>query len=124
MQSKAATVEQYLAELPEDRRATVQAVRSVILKNLPQGYEEGMQYGMIGYYVPHSLYAPGYHCDPKQPLPFAALASQKITFRFIWDASTAIRTTKPGSARLGPRAVRSWTWENRACGSRNSKTCR
>lgn len=77
MQSKAATVEQYLAELPEDRRAIIQAVRKVILKNLDKGYEEGMQYGMIGYYVPHRVYPPGYHCDPKQPLPFAGLASQK-----------------------------------------------
>lgn len=77
MQSKATTVEQYLAELPPDRRAAIQAVRSVILKNLPKGYEEGMQYGMIGYYVPHSLYPAGYHCDPRQPLTFAGLASQK-----------------------------------------------
>jgi len=77
MQSKATTVEQYLTELPLDRRAAIAAVRAVILKNLPTGYEEGMQYGMIGYYVPHSIYAAGYHCDPRQPLPFACLASQK-----------------------------------------------
>jgi hypothetical protein len=77
MQSKATTVEQYLAELPADRREALQAVREAILKHLPKGYEEGMQYGMIGYYVPHSVYPPGYHCDPKQPLPFAGLASQK-----------------------------------------------
>lgn len=77
MQSKATTVEQYLGELPADRREAVQAIRNVILKNLPKGYEEGMQYGMIGYFVPHSIYPPGYHCDPKQPLPFACLASQK-----------------------------------------------
>ena len=77
MTSKAETVKQYLDELPEDRREAIQAVREVILKNLPEGYEEGMQYGMIGYYVPHSLYPKGYHCDPKQPLPFASLASQK-----------------------------------------------
>ncbi len=77
VQSKAETVEQYLAELPEDRREAIQAVREVILKNLPRGYAEGMQYGMIGYFVPHSVYPPGYHCDPKQPLPFAGLASQK-----------------------------------------------
>lgn len=77
MQSKAATVEDYLAELPEDRRASIQAVRKVILANLDGGYEEGMQYGMIGYYVPHSIYPSGYHCDPKQPLPFVCLASQK-----------------------------------------------
>jgi len=77
MQSKAKTVKEYLAELPEDRQAAIEAVRKVILKNLDKGYEEGMQYGMIGYYVPHKLYPAGYHCDPKQPLPFANLASQK-----------------------------------------------
>jgi hypothetical protein len=77
MQSKAATVEEYLAELPDDRRAAIQAVRQTILQNLDGDYEEGMQYGMIGYYVPHRVYPSGYHCDPKQPLPFASLGSQK-----------------------------------------------
>jgi hypothetical protein len=77
MQSKASTVEEYLEELSEERREAIQAIRQAILKNLPRGYEEGMQYGMIGYFVPHSLYPAGYHCDPKQPLPFASLASQK-----------------------------------------------
>jgi hypothetical protein len=77
MQSKATTVSQYLASLPEDRRSALQAVRKAILANLDKDYEEGMQYGMIGYYVPHSVFPPGYHCDPKQPLPFAGLASQK-----------------------------------------------
>jgi hypothetical protein len=77
MQSKAATVDDYLSELPEDRRTALQAVRKVILENLDRDYEEGMQYGMIGYYVPHRVYPAGYHCDPKQPLPFAGLASQK-----------------------------------------------
>lgn len=77
MQSQASTVEEYLAKLPPDRRDTVQAVREVILKNLPAGYEEGMQYGIIGYFVPHSLYPAGYHCNPKEPLPFVNLASQK-----------------------------------------------
>lgn len=77
MKSNATTVEEYLAELPEDRRDALQAVRATILKSLPKGYEEGMQYGMIGYFVPHSVYPAGYHCDPKQPLPFAGLASQK-----------------------------------------------
>jgi Domain of unknown function (DU1801) len=77
VQSKATTVKDYLAELPEDRRAAIQAVREVILENLDHEFEEGMQYGMIGYYVPHSVYPPGYHCDPRQPLTFAGLASQK-----------------------------------------------
>ena len=77
MQSKATTVNEYPAELPPERRAALQAVRAVIRQNLDPDYEEGMQYGMIGYYVPHRVFPPGYHCDPKQPLPFAALAAQK-----------------------------------------------
>jgi hypothetical protein len=77
MQSKATNVEEYLAELPEDRHAAIVAVRETILKNLDEGYEECMQYGMIGYCVPHHVYPAGYHCNPSQPLPFAALASQK-----------------------------------------------
>ncbi len=77
MQSKATTVAQYLAELPDDRRAMIEAVRQVIVKNIDPTFEEGMQYGMIGYYVPHSLFPAGYHCAPKQPLPFVNLASQK-----------------------------------------------
>lgn len=77
MISKAKTVKEYLASLPDDRRAALEAVRTEILKNLDADYEEGMQYGMIGYYVPHRVYPDGYHCDPKQPLPFAGIASQK-----------------------------------------------
>lgn len=77
MQSKAATVEQYLRELPEDRRVAIEAIRKVILKHLPEGIREGMGYGMIGYFVPHEMYPAGYHCDPRLPLPFASLASQK-----------------------------------------------
>lgn len=77
MHSKAATVKEYLESLPPDRRQTVQAVRKLIRDNLDAGYEEGMQYGMIGYYVKRSVYPAGYHCDPKQPLPYVSLASQK-----------------------------------------------
>jgi hypothetical protein len=64
MQSKATSVRQYLAELPADRRTAIDGVRAVILDNLDPTFEEGMQYGMIGYYVPHRVYPPGYHCDP------------------------------------------------------------
>jgi hypothetical protein len=77
MQSKATTVKEYLASLPPDRRAALQTVREVILRNLDKDYEEGMQYGMIGYFVPHRVFPLGYHCDPKQPVPFGGLASQK-----------------------------------------------
>lgn len=77
MQSKATTVAAYLKELPEDRRKAVKAIRKEIRAHLPAGYKEGMQYGMIGYFVPHSIYPAGYHCDPSQTLPYVNLASQK-----------------------------------------------
>jgi hypothetical protein len=77
MKSGAKTVDEYLQSLPPDRRAAINAVREVILANLPKGYEERLHYGMIGYVVPHSLYPAGYHCDPKLPLGFACLGSQK-----------------------------------------------
>jgi hypothetical protein len=77
MKSEATTVKEYLAGLPEERCAAISAVRKVILANLPKGYEEGMGYGMIGYVVPHSIYPAGYHCNPKLPLPYANLGSQK-----------------------------------------------
>ena len=80
MQSKATTVDDYLKSLPADRRAVLDAVRKVILANLDAQYAEGMQYGMIGYFVPHSVFPQGYHCDPKQPLCYAALAAQKNYF--------------------------------------------
>ena len=77
MQSNAKTVAEYLAELPDDRRQALTALRKLITDNIDSGFREGVGYGMIGWSVPHSLYPPGYHCDPKQPLPFAGLASQK-----------------------------------------------
>jgi uncharacterized protein YdhG (YjbR/CyaY superfamily) len=82
MQSKAETVEQYLAELPEERQAAMRKLREVILKNLPKGFEEAMGYGMMGYQVPHTIYPAGYHCNPKQALPFMGMASQKNNISF------------------------------------------
>ncbi len=77
MPSKPTTVAQYLAALPKDRRDALRAVRKVILDNLDAGYAEGLQDGAIGYFVPHSVYPPGYHCDPTKPLPYVGIASQK-----------------------------------------------
>ena len=77
MQSKAKSVEEYLAALPEDRREAMAAIREVIMKNLPKGYEEGMQWGMPSCFVPLSAYPAGYNCQPDQPLPFVGFASQK-----------------------------------------------
>ncbi|MBL8348710.1 MAG: DUF1801 domain-containing protein [Burkholderiaceae bacterium] len=77
MQYKATTVDGYLAELPPERQAALGRLRAEITKNLPPGFVEQMQWGMVGYVVPHSLYPAGYHTDRAQPLPFLALASQK-----------------------------------------------
>ena len=107
MQSKAVTVQQYLAELPEDRRAALQAVREVMLKNFDRDYEEGMQYGMIGYYVPHRVFPAGYHCDPKQPLPFAGLASQKnhlsLYLMFLYDGGAGEEEFRAAWAKTGKK---------------------
>ena len=77
MISDAKTPEAYINALPQDRKDAVSKLRKVILKNLPNGFTETMGYGMLGYVVPHSIYPDGYHCDPKLPLPFMSIASQK-----------------------------------------------
>lgn len=77
MQSKATTINDYLLEVPEIRQQMFSKLRETIIKNLPKGFEETISYGMIGYVVPHSIYPKGYHCNPKLPLPFMNLASQK-----------------------------------------------
>lgn len=82
MRSEATTPDQYINEAPEERKEALQKLRKVIVDNLPQGFEEGMGYGMMGYFVPHSIYPNGYHCDPKQPLPFMSFASQKNSINF------------------------------------------
>ena len=77
MAAKPTTVKQYIDSLPEERAKAIRKVRAAVNKGLPKGYKEGIQYGFIGWYVPHSIYPDGYHCDPKIGVPFAGLASQK-----------------------------------------------
>ena len=77
MQSTATSIEAYLQEIPEDRIDAFSKLRETILENIPKGFVEQMSYGMIGYVVPHSIYPGGYHCEPKLPLPFVNIASQK-----------------------------------------------
>ena len=69
--------EEYINQLPDERKDSFNKLRNTIVKHLPLGFEERMSYGMIGYVVPKSLYPAGYHCDPKLPLPFVNIASQK-----------------------------------------------
>lgn len=77
MQYKVSTPEEYITQIPDERKEAFRKLRSIILKNLPKEFEEGIMYGMIGYYVPHSIYPDGYHCTPELPLPFMNIASQK-----------------------------------------------
>ncbi len=71
------SVSEYIQALPEERKVVIEKLRMLFKKNLPKGFEEQLSYGMIGYVVPHKIYPDGYHCDPKLPLPFLAIASQK-----------------------------------------------
>ena len=82
MTSKAPTPEQYLKELPADRKEPVTQLRNVVLKNLPKGFKEVMSYGMLGYVIPHEIYPPGYHCNPSLPLGLMNIASQKNFIAF------------------------------------------
>ncbi|MFY0608285.1 MAG: DUF1801 domain-containing protein [Cyclobacteriaceae bacterium] len=77
MNIKATSPDDYISKVPEERQAIMQQLRDVIKENLPEGFEEMMNYGMIGYVVPHSRYPAGYHCETTLPLPFMNLASQK-----------------------------------------------
>ncbi|MEJ7693684.1 DUF1801 domain-containing protein [Daejeonella sp.] len=77
MQSDAKTIDEYFEGLSEDRKAPMQQLWQVILENIPDGFSRQMGYGNAGFVVPHTIYPAGYHCDPKQPLPFAGIASQK-----------------------------------------------
>lgn len=77
MRIEANSPESYIAQLPEERKVVFERLRALILENLPEGFNEEMSYGMIGYVVPHSIYPSGYHVTPKLPLPFVNIASQK-----------------------------------------------
>lgn len=77
MQIPSTSAPDYISQIPVERQESFNRLRNVILANIPEGFEESTGYGMMGYSVPHSIYPAGYHCDPKQPLPFLGIASQK-----------------------------------------------
>ena len=77
MQYNANTVDEYIDQLPKDRKVVLTKLRAIINDNLPEGFVEQLNYKMPGYVVPHSLYPSGYHCDTSLPLPFMNIASQK-----------------------------------------------
>jgi Domain of unknown function (DU1801) len=109
MQSKATTVDTYIAALPEDRQKAVKELCKVIKKNLPKGFKEGMGYGMIGWSVPHSIYPAGYHCNPKDPLPFMGLASQKNSINFyhmgIYADPKLLKWFQDAHAKASPKKL-------------------
>lgn len=82
MKTSATSVEEYLKEIPEDKKEAFHLLRKTILDSIPEGFREEMSYGMIGYVVPHSIYSNGYHCNTKLPLPFISLAYQKNFISF------------------------------------------
>ena len=77
MKIEAISPKGYLDQVPEDRKEPMKILRQTILDHLPDGFQETISYGMIGYVVPHSIYPDGYHCDPSKPLPFMSIANQK-----------------------------------------------
>ena len=103
-QSKAATVDEYLAELPEERRTVVAAVRTLVKRHIPKGYQEGMEYGMIGWSIPLSRYPDTYN---KQPLSYIALAAQKKYYSLYlmcaYTDSKAETLLKAGFAKAGKK---------------------
>lgn len=90
MQYKANSPEEYINQAPEERKEILKKLQKIINQNLPKGFEEGIQYGMIAYYVPHEIYPNGYHCNPKEPLPFLSFASQKNSINLYHSGIYAI----------------------------------
>jgi len=82
MKADGNTVKEILNNVPPDRLVAFNKLHETILKSLPKGIETGISYGGLGYVVPHTIYPAGYHCKPSEPLPFAAIASQKNTINF------------------------------------------
>ena len=82
MKTSGTTIEEILANIPEERKEAFTKLHQTIVDNLPKGFEPGISYGGLGYVIPHSLYPAGYHCKPSEPLPFAGLASQKNSINF------------------------------------------
>lgn len=82
MKTEGNTVEAILSNVPQERAEAFNSLHQTILKNLPEGFEAAMSYGMLGYVVPHRIYPAGYHCKPAEPLPFASIASQKNSINF------------------------------------------
>lgn len=102
--STATTVEEYLSELPADRRAVVSKVRETILRHLPKGYRECLAFGMIGYVIPLERYPDTYN---KQPLSYVALAAQKshyaVYLSAVYSDPAALQALEDGFRNAGKK---------------------
>ena len=120
MTSKATSPEQYIKEVPADRKEAMSKLRNTVLKNLPKGFSERMSYGMIGYVVPHEIYPAGYHCNPALPLPFACIASQKNFIAFYHMGIYGDpKLLKWFTKNMPNKAPPNWTWEKAVFGLKN-----
>ena len=90
MKATGNTVTEILENITEERKPAFNKLHTIILNNLPRGFEADIIYGGLGYVVPHSLYPAGYHCKPTEPLPFAGIASQKHSINFYHMGMYAI----------------------------------
>ena len=77
MKNNINTPDEYIAQIDGDRKIAVLRLREIMQTHLPDGFNEEMSYGFLGYVVPHSIFPAGYHCNPKLPLPFISIANQK-----------------------------------------------
>ena len=77
MRIPASSVAEYISKIPAERQAAFERLMAIFRTHLPEGFEEGLGYGMPAFIVPHSIYPDGYHCKPSEPLPFVSFASQK-----------------------------------------------
>lgn len=103
MTYEANTPEEYIAQIPEDRKLILEKLRTVIKENLPEGFQEGINYKMLGYYVPHIIYPQGYHCNPKEPLPFINLASQKNSINLYHNGIYAKKELHDWFVKMYPK---------------------
>lgn len=113
MKIEANTIQEYISQLPEDRKEAIENLRKIISENLPKGFEEEMSYGMIGFIVPKSIYPKGYHCSPELPLPFLNIASQKNSINIYHMGIYADEKLLNWFVSEFPKhSKRNWIWEN------------
>ena len=113
-------VQEILDNIPEDRKEAVTKLHQTIVSNLPEGFEPGISYGMLGYVIPHHLYPAGYHCKPSEPLPFASIASQKNSINFYHMGIYADQNLWSGLLQNSRNiALKSSTWVKAVCASKS-----